>query len=233
MKLEDISEIFSLISCGVESISSRQEAIALRRSAFNKVLGTGMVKIAFDTRRVDQVQEYISRRGLQNYSRSEGFITESNVNKLRSLKKLKEVLESIKVQFSRGTGWQDSYCRILLDSIDNALRTAQNSDQEYSDAQPTTGSFDYLEEMLFVRYRLELTNVAGMSEQELKKTLMSKDPELGNDDVNHLVSVKKSDVSKESYDTLLEKLFGGVRATKENPNVERTVTITIKDKFSE
>jgi hypothetical protein len=29
----------------------------------------------------------------------------------------------------------------------------------------------------------------------------------------------------------MEKLFGGIRATKENPEVERTVTITIKDKF--
>lgn len=233
MKLEDISEIFSLISCGVESIPSRQEAIALRRSAFKQVLSGGIVKVAFDTRKVDQVQDYISRRGLQNYNRSEGFITESNVNKIRSLKKLKDVLESLQSQFVRGSGWQDSYCRVLLDGINNALRTGQDNDQEYSDAQPTTGSFDYIEEMLFVRYRLELTNVAGMSDQELKKILLSKDPELGNDDVNHLVSVKKSDVAKESYDTLLDKLFGGVRATKENPNVERTVTITIKDKFSE
>lgn len=233
MKLEDISEIYSLISSGVESVPSRQEAIALRRSAFKKALGEGIIKVAFDTRRVDQVQEYISRRGLQNYSRSEGFISESNVNKLRSLKKLKTILESLKSQHGRDKGWQDSYCRVLLDAIDNALRTAQNSDNEYSDAQPTTGSFDYIEEMLFVRYRIELSNVAGMSDQELKKTLLVKDPELGNSDINHLVSIEKSDVGRESYDTLLEKLFGGIRATKENPEVERTVTITIKDKFVE
>lgn len=232
MKLEDISEIYLLISSGVEAINARQQAIALRKGALNQVINGGLVKIAFDTRRVDQVQEYISRRGLQNYNRSEGFITESNVNKLRNLQKIKSVLEALKEQFGREKGWQDSYCRVLLDTIDKSLRSEQK-DAEFSDAQPSVGSFDYIEEMLFVRYRIELANVTGMSEKELKNILVSKDPELGNEDINSLMSIEKSDVSKENYDTLLDKLFGGVRATKENPNVERTVTITIKDKFVE
>lgn len=232
MKLEDISEIYALVSSGVESIPARQEAIALRRSAFKKALGTEIIKVAFDTRRVDQEKEYISRRGLQNYNRSDEFITQANVNKIRSLKKLKDVLESLKSQFVGDKGWQDSYCRVLLDTIDKALRTDQK-DGDFTDAQPGVGSFDYIEEMLFVRYRLELMNVAGMSESTLKAELIKKDPELKNPDINDLISIDKSDVRKESYDTLLEKLFGGVRATKDNPEVERTVTITIKDKFVE
>lgn len=232
MKLEDISEIYSLISSGVESVSSRQEAIALRRYAFKKALGASIVKVAFDTRRVDQEKDYISRRGLQNYNRSDEFITQANVNKIRSLKKLKSVLDSLKSQYVGDKAWQDSYCRVLLDTIDKALRTEQK-DGDFTDAQPGVGSFDYIEEMLFVRYRIELSSIPAMSEAALKTELIKKDPELGNPDVNDLISIDKGDVGKESYDTLLEKLFGGVRATKENPEVERTVTITIKDKFVE
>lgn len=103
------------------------------------------------------------------------------------------------------------------------------NDGDYAEAQPGMGSLDYIEELLHVRYRLAFEDITKMADADLRRVILSKDEELTRKDVNKALEITKNDVATQSYDTLLEKLFGGVRATKENPEVERTVTITIKD----
>lgn len=232
MKLDNIAELYELISAGIENIPSRKQAILLRKAGLESCTsGEGFKKLAFDTRRIDQEVEYIPRRGLQNYNRSEAFITEAVSQKLANFAKLRNVLESLRHEFGREHEWQDSNARVLLSTLDKGLRTGIN-DGDYAVSQPAQGSLDYIEELLHVRYRLGFDDLSKLGESDLRRVILSKDEELTHRDVNK-VEITKSDVASQTYDTLMEKLFGGVRATKDNPEVERTVTITIKDKFVE
>ena len=152
--------------------------------------------------------------------------------KLKSFAKLRNVLVSLKNEFGKEHEWQDSNARVLLSTLDKGLRTEQQ-DGDYSDAQPAQGSLDYIEELLQVRYRLGFEELNKLADKDLKRVILSKDEELIRKDVNQALEIKRGDVATQTYDTLMEKLFGNVRASAENPEVERTVTITIKDKFVE
>lgn len=232
MKLENFAELYQLVFDGVQNIPSRKQAMLLRKAGFESCTsGDGFKKLAFDTRRIDQETEYNPRRGLQNYSRSEAFITEAVSAKLASFAKLRSVLESLRMEFGKEHEWQDSNARVLLSTLDKGLRTGIN-DGDYATSQPAQGSLDYIEELLHVRYRLGFDQLNKMGESDLRRVILSKDEDLIQRDSNkaHAV-ITKSDVATQTYDTLMDKLFGGVRATAENPEVERTVTITIKDKF--
>jgi hypothetical protein len=265
MKLNDILDLYQLISNGVENVGSRKRAIALRK----KELGSleGFNKLAFDTRRIDQEVEYNPRRGLQNYHRSEPFLSESVAIKLANLIKIKKVLETLKEKYGREPEWQDSYCRVLLNTLNNGLRTNQK-DGDYTECQPGVGSLDYIEELLDTRYRLNLEGVSKMADEKITGILLSRDEDLVHKDLNRELGINKyntknidrelnkdakhdeptivirdrtpqykepeitrHDVATQSYDSLLDKIFDGVRATKENKNVERSVTITIKDSY--
>lgn len=233
MKLDDISELYNLISRGTENLPSRKQSIVLRKAGMDSYLsGNGFTKVAFDTRRIDQETEYNPRRGLQNYNRSEAFLSEAVGQKLKNFAKLRNVLEGLRSEFGREHEWQDSNARVLLSTLDKGLRTGID-DGDYAVSQPAQGSLDYIEELLHVRYRLSFDDLTKLAESDLKRVILSKDEELTRKDVNNALEITKSDVASQSYDTLMEKLFGGVRATKDNPEVERTVTITIKDKFVE
>lgn len=225
MKLTEISAIYELIAKGSQGILQRQQSIQLRKNA----MFGGMIKVAFDTRRIDQELEFNPRRGLQNYNRSEQFITESMSNKIIGFRKIKEVLDDIKSDFEKNAHWQDSYARVLCGTVDQVLRVNQK-DGDYSDHQPSMGSFNYLDELLQLRYRINHDDINKFSNKQLRKIILDKDEDLINRE--NKVEIKKSDI-KESYDTLLEKLFGGVKATEENPSVERTITITIKDSIKD
>lgn len=233
MKIETISELYAIIAKGTENVPSRKQAIKLRKSAFNSfVSGNGFIKNAFDTRRINQETEIIPRRNLQNYQRSEEFITEATGQRLKNLAKVRRVLGNLKDKFGRDHEWQDSNARVLLSTIDKGLRS-DFKDGDYTDAQPGVGSLAYIDELLHVRYRLSFDDLCKMAEPDLERVILSKDEDLTRQGVHRALEISKSDVATQSYDTLLEKLFGNVRATKDNPEIERTVTITIKDKFVE
>jgi len=233
MDLNTVSELFELIAKSKDDISARSRALQLRKSALNSLTsGHGFTKVAFDTRRIDQGTEIIPRRGLQNYHRSEAFLSEAMGEKLKHFAKLKRVLGDLQNTYGHEHEWQDSNARILLATIDKGLRT-NYQDGDFTESQPGVGSLDYIEELLHVRYRLGFDDLHKMADSDLKKVILSKDEDLTRKDVNRALEITKSDVATHSYDTLLDKLFGGMRATKENPEVERTVTITVKDKFVE
>lgn len=233
MNLDEIFEIFNIISeassslMGISVKYSRQN----RANYLSGLVNNNIIKIAFDTRRIDQETEYNPRRGLQSYHRSEEFISQAISQKLKNFSKLRNVLVKLKDRFGKEPEWQDSYSRVLLSTLDKGLRTNEK-DGDYTESQPAMGSFDYIEELLYVRYRLTFDQLTELSEEDLTKIILNKDEDLTKMDINK-VEITKHDVATQSYDTLLEKLFGGIKATKENPNVERTVTITVKDRFVE
>lgn len=231
MKLDDISEMYQLISDGTTSLPSRKQAILLRKAGLESYTsGEGFTKVAFDTRRIDQETEYNPRRGLQNYNRSEAFLSEAMGQKLISLAKLRGVLEDMREEFGREHEWQDSNARVLLATLNNGLRVGFN-DGDFTAAQPAQGSLDYIEELLHVRYRLGFDDLVRLGEKDLKRVILSKDEELTRKNVKQSLEISKGDIAKQSYDTLMDKLFSGARASAENPDVERTITITIRDRF--
>lgn len=253
MKIETISELYAIIAKGIENVPSRTYAIKLRKSALTNFNSeSGFVKNAFDTRRINQTTDIIPRRNLQNYHRSEEFITEATGQRLKNLAKVRRVLGTLKDKFGNDHEWQDSNARVLLATIDKGLRL-DFKDGDYTDAQPGVGNLAYIDELLHVRYRLSFDDICKMAESDLERIILSKDEDLTRQDVHRDLIISKGDISSKSYDalsdkaleiskgdanapthdTLLEKLFGSVRATKDNPEIERTVTITIKDKFVE
>lgn len=232
MSLLEASEIYNLISRSCQDLATRKRARLLRKAALNAVSsGQGFTKVAFDTRRIDQEVDYNPRRGLQNYNRSEAFISEGIAQRIKNFSKLRKVLGDLKQVYGREHEWQDSNARILLTAVDNGLRTGIN-DEDFAENQPGLGSFDYLEELLNVRYRLGFDELTRLAEADLKKVILSKDEDLIRKDIKQALEITKRDVANEGYDTLLEKLFDGARASAENPDVERTITITIRDRFN-
>lgn len=232
MKLLDFSDLYDLISRGSENIASRRQSRLLRKVAINSLLsGQGFTKMAFDTRRIDQETEYNPRRGLQNYQRSDAFISEGLGQKIKNFAKLRDALNELKTIYGREREWQDSNARVLLNTLNSGLRT-EAQDEDFATSQPGIGSFDYIEELLHVRYRLGFDDLTKMGSSELKKVILSKDEDLTRKDVRQSLEITKQDVSKQGYDTLLDKLFSGARADENHPDIERTITITIRDKFN-
>lgn len=232
MSLLEVTELYNLISRGSQDIGTRKQSRALRKAALDSaVYGQGFNKLAFDTRRVDQETEYNPRRGLQNYNRSEQFLSEGVAQRVKNFAKLRKVLNELKSVYGKEHEWQDSNARILLTAVDKGLRTGIDDGDFGSMNQPGVGSFDYLEELMNVRYRITYDHLVTMAESDLKKVILAKDEELTRKDVKQALEITKSDVSTKGYDSLVEKLFEGCKASAENPDVERTITITIRDKF--
>lgn len=233
MSLLEVTELYNLISRGSQNVNSRKQSRLLRKTALESVSsGQGFQKVAFDTRRIDQETEYNPRRGLQNYNRSEQFLSEGLAQRVKNFAKLRKVLNGLKEVYGREHEWQDSNARILLTAIDKGLRTGIDDGDFGAQNQPGVGSFDYLDELLNVRYRLTHDSLTSIGESELKKVILTKDEELTRKDVKKALEITKNDVATKGYDTLLEKLFDGCRASAENPDIERTITITIRDRFN-
>jgi hypothetical protein len=232
MSLLEVTELYNLISRGSQDVISRKQSRQLRKVALETtVAGQGFTKMAFDTRRIDQETEYNPRRGLQNYNRSEAFLSEGLAQRVKNFAKLRNSLNALKNVYGREHEWQDSNARILLTAVDKGMRTGIDDGDFAAQNQPGVGSFDYLEELLNVRYRLSHDDLTRMSETELTKVILTKDADLTNKDVKQALEITKSDVASKGYDSLIEKLFDGCKASADNPDVERTITITIRDRF--
>ncbi len=232
MSLLEVTELYNLISRGSQNVNSRKQSRLLRKTALQSVSsGQGFNKLAFDTRRVDQETEYNPRRGLQNYNRSEAFLSESTAQRVKNFAKLRNALNSLREVYGKEHEWQDSNARVLLTAVDKGLRTNIDDGDFGTMNQPGVGSFDYLEELMNVRYRLGYDDLTRMGESDLKKVILSKDEDLTRKDVKQALEITKNDVATKGYDTLMEKLFDGCRASAENPDIERTITITIRDRF--
>lgn len=226
----------------LSSVDKNKFILLRRKYLLNASAGEGMVKVAFDTRRINQDTTYIPRRNLQNYHRSEAFVDKDSSDKIKLFFKVKTAVDHIKSDFLGDPEWLDSYVRVLSAAVDRTLRVDQK-DFDFSKPQ-----LDYLEELLYLRYRLRPEDLSTLSEQEIRNVVLSRDDRLinkafySNYQSNNLQS--KGDYSDppmrttnetiiKSNDSLVDKLFGDVKASKENKEVERSVVITIKDKIIE
>lgn len=223
-----------------KSIENRVDMREFRVESLNEL--RPIVKNAFDTRRINQDTEYNPRRNLQNYHRSEPFITKESSEKIKTFLKLKSAVDSIKEDFLGDPEWLDSYCRILSASLDRTLRVDQK-DMDFFKPQ-----MDYLEELLYLRYRLKSDDIIRLNEREIKNLILDKDEKLLHKQI--YANYNDNNLHKQTYanygeaqpikqtgdagqDNLVDKLFGNVKASKDNKEVQRSVTITVNDKIVE
>lgn len=225
----------------VENIHSAIENRADMRDFRQEVLETFMpiVKTAFDTRRIDQETIFNPRRNLQYYHRSSPFITKDAGETIKTFFKLKTAVDSVREDFSTDPNWMDSYCRVLCAALDRTLRIDQK-DMDFSQPQ-----IDYLNELLYLRYRLKDEDIIKLDEKELREIILNKDEKLSHNKLyanynKQTPTIKSQDDSIgkpmpiiKTQDNLIETLFSNVKASNENKEVERSVTITINDKIKE
>lgn len=252
MNISKVLTICNLISNGSKKLLSKKEGRMLRKS----ILSPSISKVAFDTRRIDQEETFNPRRGLQNYHRSQPFISDNAQLKIQAFTKLSLVLEELKTQYKKDFAYQDSYLRILHSAIQKGLRIKEG-DQDYSEVQPSVSSLDYLDELMYVRYRLTCDAILNSDNDSLKKIIMAKDPQLTSDHIpletvsyEQPLNLKNINGNNDSYmlekvlsslaqmmvkmkqpDDLTTQLFN-IKATNDNPNVERTVTIKINESLN-
>jgi len=209
-----------------------------KRSELSK--NKGVVKNAFDTRRVNQGEQFNPRRNLQNFQRSEPFITPEISNKIKTFFKIKSAADQIKEEFMGDPEWLDSNSRILCNALNNTLRVDQ---KDYDFFKP---QFDYIDELLYLRYRLASEDVEKMSEEQIRDKILARDECLLHKSLyanystkesltkisdREIPMVKQTVISQE--DSLMEKLFGGVKASGSAKNVKRSVNITISDSIED
>lgn len=203
MKLSEVFEIYGLISSGIENILTRKQSILLREAVLT---GPKIIKQAFDTRKINQETDYIPRRGLQNYHRSEQFISDSIAKKVESFSKLEKILDQLKREFGKQPAWQDSYARVLSNTLNKTLEP-NHMDGDFSDNQPSMASLGYLEELMYVRYRLTPENLLAMGEEDIRTSILKKDELLVKGDFIQSNIISSSDVSKFSYEQMMEKML--------------------------
>ena len=197
-----------------------------------------LVKLAFDTRRIDQETTYVPRRNLQYYHRSAPFVDDETSNKIAYIMKVKTAVDLIKDKYHREPEWGDSYARVLSSAVDRALRTEQK-DADFFKAQ-----FNYLDELLYVRYRINHDDLMTMAEKDIERVILSRDENLLHKQIYGMTrpeSIVKAEetLAKAQYpmikaeDPLVERLMGTVKASGDNKSVERTVSITVRDQIND
>ena len=237
--LESIIKIHS-------SIEQRANCLDLRSEALHKM--QPLQKIAFDSRHINQYSDYNPRRNLQYFHRTEPFISKDASENVKILLKLKAAVDSIKEDFSGDPDWFDSYARILSSALDRTLRMDQ---KDFNFYKP---QMDYLNELLYLRYRLKSDDIIKLEEKELRNIVLDRDEKLlhkqifaqynngglmkghsqsnSNND-NFMKGGQPQQSVQVQQDDLIKTLFGDVKATAEKKNVSRSVTITINDSINE
>ena len=144
---------------------------AARSSVFKK-LNTPMEKVAFDTRRVDQNEYRNPRHNLQNWHRSDEFVDANLQARLNTFARLNNVLEDIEAAYGGDPEYLHSYAKELNNHVRRGLRMDTN-DGDYFLPQ-----LDYLEQLLYTRYRVAMSDINSMEKESLKKALLVKDENL-------------------------------------------------------
>jgi hypothetical protein len=153
------------------SIENRSD-ISLSRKSLIENINPTLVKQAFDTRRINQQTDYNPRRNLQYYHRSDPFISKNASESIKIFFKLKTAVDSIKKDFLGDPDWLNSYCRILSSALDRTLRTEQK-DMDFFQPQ-----IDYLNELIYLRYRINHEDIERFEKKELKNIVLGRDEKL-------------------------------------------------------
>jgi hypothetical protein len=203
---------------------------AFRTDLLHSLTPAPIQKLAFDSRRTNQYTDYNPRGNLQYYHRSAPFTPKPIAESIKTFLKLKTAADTIKDDFLGDPDFFSSYARVLCAALDRTLRIEQK-DGDWSVAQ-----MDYLKELLYLRYRLKEEDIEKLSEVELRNIVLDRDEKLAHKQIyaalNNGGMMKKSAPAPavaSANDQLIEKLFGGVKATANEKNVKRSITITIDD----
>jgi predicted RNA-binding protein with RPS1 domain len=192
-----------------------------------------ITKFAFDTRRVDQESDRNPRKNLQYWHRSDQFVDENDEKTLKTFAKLAKVLKRMKNKLGTQPEWFESYARQLYDNVYRILRVKE------ADLDIFRPQINYLEQLVFARYRLTKENLEKFSEDKLEQCILAKDEDLIGRS-NYLKEtepeeqVKPQGFSKDSnattQESIVNAIFGGANMRRDGERtVERTITITIRD----
>jgi hypothetical protein len=201
-------------------------------------------KVAFDTRRINQETERVPRANLQYWNRSQQFLDEEAKNRIKSLAKLIKPLEMIRDKYGHHPEYFQSYARSLHDSVKRAIKV---DEEELDIFRP---QIDYLEQLLFARYRLSLEDLQKKQPKNIYDQLIKRDEDLIRRDAYLKVTndagddgVKQSSFSlgkdgnglnATTQDSIINAIFGNKDLRRDGEKkVERTITITIKDEVVE
>ena len=198
-----------------------------------------LVKYAFDSRKTDQDTERNPRHNLQYYNRSQQYIDEEDQKRLEAFARLTRPLEAIREKFGSHPEYFQSYARKLHENVKNILKVRE------SDTDIFRPQMDYLEQLLYARYRISVEDLEKMSSDQLRKKILAKDEDLlkrgsfmhitGNpeDDrqkTSNFAITKDSDGGKLTQDSIVNAIFGNNQFRRDGEKrVERTITITIRD----
>lgn len=218
--------------------------VSVRLAALKSLIEySGLKKLAFDTRRINQELERNPRTNLQYWNRSDAFIEEEDKNKLKTFARLMRIMEGIKREYGAQPEWFESYARVLHDNVYRILRIKQ------ADLDVFKPQLSYLEQLIFARYRLSMENLEKYSEEDIRAKVLGRDEEL----------LKRGEYMKETgfitdganknaasspividgngrstQESIINAIFGAGGVRKEGEKtVERTITITIRDNVLE
>lgn len=207
---------------------------AARLAAFTAMEPHPLTKLAFDTRRVDQENDRNPRKNLQYWHRTDQFIDETDEKTLKTFARLAKVLKRMKKNLGTQPEWFESYARQLYDNVYRILRVKE------ADLDIFRPQINYLEQLIFARYRLTKENLEKFSESKLEERILAKDEDL----IGRAAYLKETEpdeptmtsqgFSKDSNNTTQESIvnaiFGGAGMRRDGERtVERTITITIRD----
>lgn len=230
----------------VYTVDDTCESSSIKRSArkifFEKFNGNKIIKkVAFDTRRVNQSSQRNPRANLQNWHRTDPFVSQKLDSKIKTFSKLNDVLNTISSEFENDKDYIGSYASELHEHVKRGLRT-EIKDGDYFDPH-----LSYLEQLVFARYRLSMDDLQKKSSSELKNAILAKDESLVNKasekkseqskvsvSAAPTGSLKTNGVSEYNHENIIQALFGGSHFRKANEKkVQRTITITINDEVKE
>lgn len=222
--------------------TSRDEDLSITRTARVAAMKgiqspPPLVKVAFDTRRIDQEKSRNPRTNLQYWHRAEPFIDDKDNDQLKLFAKLLETLEGIKKDLGTDPHWFESYARVLHDTVTRTLRIKQ------ADLDIFRPQLNYLEQLLFARYRLTMLDLRKKSQDELRNVILSKDETLmkRGEFLKDIALVSEGDQKNQqivvdgngkttTQEALVNAIFGNQDFRKDGERtVERTITITIRD----
>lgn len=170
-------------------VSSENEVEKGIRKVAMEQLTQPLVKLAFDTRRINQETDRNPRTNLQYWHRSDEFITQEQQKKINVFAKLYNILEDIKETYGSLKEWHESYVRVLYDNVSRTLRIKQ------ADSDIFGPQLSYLEQLLYARYRLSLDQVESLEVESIADTLLSKDENL----LKRGIFFDKNNLSKNSH----------------------------------
>jgi hypothetical protein len=189
----------------------------------------GMIKLAFDTRRVNQDEERNPRSNLQYWHRQDPFVSPELQIRIDRLARMLLPLQEIKTLYSNDSNWHTSYVRKLAEDFERILRVRE------ADSDIVESQISYLEQLLNVRYQLTTERLDKVSAEEFKSAVMMKDEDLLKVGMRRHQSTKEATMTKDGLDgqtgqSIINAIFGNNQIRRDGEKtVTRTITISITD----